>query len=342
MALKKLILIPSLVLAMATAFTGCSLFPTEDPGITPPIRTVGPSVSYQTYTIKKGDVIDEVRNATATVINPITYDCFFTLKDYRFKEYPYKSGDSVVAGNLVAVADTATIEGNIKETEYLLKGYELDMQRLKSTGGDPYAIEKLQLDIDYNNGKLQGYRSQLNGSSISAPAAGMITYLDMTLKSGDMITPDKTLVRISDISQVYIEYRVEAANASKYKIGMPVVIRQNSKEYAGEVIMTPEALPEGSTETTQKIKIVFKEIPPGGGFVSTGLTVNIVFDKRVGVVIVPKNMVAIDPTTKVETVMTLDGENKVQKVITTGLKSGLYYEVLSGLTVGDIIIVPNL
>jgi multidrug efflux pump subunit AcrA (membrane-fusion protein) len=340
MSVKKPILILSLVLALTAVFSGCSLFPSEEEGITPPIRTAGPTASYRTYTVKLGTVVKQDLNKTARVITPVTYDCYFEKKDYRFKEYPFKSGDMVNAGDIVAVADTTGIENNIKDLEYQLKGFELDMQRLKTSGGDPYAIEKLQLDIDYNTGKLLAYREALNGSTLAAPAAGMIYYLDMTLKSGDTIIPNKTLVRITDLSQVYIEYTIEAANAASYKIGMAVVIRQNNKEYAGEIIMTPEALPAGSAETTQKVKIAFREIPPGGGFVSSGLSISIIFDKRDNVIAVPKNYVSV--IDKVASVNVLEGDNKVSRTVVTGLDGNQYYEILSGLSVGDVIIVPDL
>src|SRR5512137_2936750 len=113
MPFKKTIMIPALVVLLAALFAGCSLFPSEEEGLTPPIRTAGPTAAYRTYTIIKGNVVNEIRNATATVINPVTYDCFFEKKDYRFKEYPFKSGDSVKAGDIVAVADTVAIENNI-------------------------------------------------------------------------------------------------------------------------------------------------------------------------------------------------------------------------------------
>jgi multidrug efflux pump subunit AcrA (membrane-fusion protein) len=338
MTMKKLAWIP--VVIALSMLTGC--FPTEENPVTPPIRTPGEQATYQTYTVKKGDVVNQLTNVTGSMNNPLSYDCFFTMKDLRFKEYNVKSGDQVQAGTIVASADTTIIENGIKESQYLLKGYNLDMDKLKNTGGSIYDIERLQLDIDYQNGLLQTYQDALNNSTISATGSGMVTFLDTTLKSGDIITPNKTLVLISDVSKAYIDLPIsDPKNVPLFKVGMPVTIRQNNKEYPGEVIMTPEALPAGSTANPPKARIIFLQYPTDGSFVNTGLTVSIVFEKHVNVVFVPVNMVTTNADTKVSTVQVLDGENKVQRVVTLGLVSSQYAEILSGLAEGDKVVVNN-
>lgn len=137
MKLQHKTIIPLVVLTMLFYFlSGCSLFPTEEEALAPPL--VEPEeISYRTAEATIGYIEDSIKK-TAYFVPVVDKDHFFMSRAGRLKEIPVKLGDTVKAGDIIAELLTDGIE---KEIEY--QKILVDSQ----TKGYSYIEQKSKMDI---------------------------------------------------------------------------------------------------------------------------------------------------------------------------------------------------
>lgn len=178
--------------------------------------------------------------------------------------------------------------------------------------------------------------SEAVGSTIHvyAPISGVITYRDA--KIGQKVNPSNKLFEIVDLNTVWLEADIYEKDLVKIKSGQKVNVSVSA--YPWEIFIG-EIFYIGSTlnHDTKTIKILVEinneneKLKPGM-FANTGIVVG----EKSNALTIPKEAVLEDENLKIVFVQEEHGYHR--HVVETGIESGKYIEVLSGIHEGAVVV----
>jgi HlyD family secretion protein len=206
-------------------------------------------------------------------------------------------------------------------------------------------LENAKLKIQNNQVIINNLRAQLADNKITAPFDAEI--LKVEVKPGDGVQQEGRLLTIGDPQQETIRLQLSSLNATKVSVNMPVrvsVIGPNPEVYPGRIArISPQALQERNENNaaTGQAKVEAEAIldqPSGELIPGSAVSVEIVLNQRRDVAAIPLN--ALHSEGNSDYVWVRDATGKAQKrLVTGGLQTLESVEILSGLEVGDQVVV---
>lgn len=138
----------ALLAVLAVLLTGCSLLPTEEAVLEPPLKEP-PEVKYDTIEVSKGS-LEKVVEVTAYFISVDQHDMSFP-RTGRLKEIYVHTGDDVKTGTLLAELETAGLSDDIRLQEIAIEKQQIaieQMQKDHETTKETDAIARKRLETD--------------------------------------------------------------------------------------------------------------------------------------------------------------------------------------------------
>jgi len=216
---------------------------------------------------------------------------------------------------------------------------QLDLLRAGARNSDVAAAEAQveQARVAVDSARLASERANLE-----APLEGTLASID--IETGELVSSQMPVMTLVGDSQFTIEADVDEADIGWIDAGQAVKITIDAfpeQELAGRVLAIAPLASIDLGIVSYRVTIESQEtsLP-----LRAGMTANteIVKDQREGVLLVPNLAVALDTETGRKYVdrRTATGMERVE--IETGLTTDIYSEVLSGLNVGDLVVVSSL
>ena len=211
------------------------------------------------------------------------------------KQINVEEGQTVSKGQTMVILDTEVMERNIEEIN---TAYELAGDIFKKQ--ESLWNQKIGSEIQYleaKNGKealenkLKTLRTQLEKAYIAAPANGVID--EIFSKTGEMATPPFPVLRLVNLSRMYIKSDVSENYYSKVKKGDPVIVKFPSldEETVAEIIQIGSYI--NPDNRTFKIKIALEN--PSGTFIPNLLAIIRIMDfQKDSVVAIPGSYILAD------------------------------------------------
>lgn len=195
------------------------------------------------------------------------------------------------------------------------------------------ALEAAQADLSRTEARVQKAETDLSHRTLNAPFTGMIGFPNVEI--GTSVGTDTVVAGIDDLSRLSVEFRVPERFFADVKEGAP--LRAESQIFPGEVF---EGKVSGVGRRLDLVSRTFEvraliDNPQGRLPAGAFLRVELVFDKRDGVVIPEEAVISQGDRTHVFVVV--DGK-AVQKSVRLGARRVGEVEVLEGLKVGENVI----
>ncbi|WP_046003999.1 efflux RND transporter periplasmic adaptor subunit [Pseudoalteromonas rubra] len=168
---------------------------------------------------------------------------------------------------------------------------------------------------------------------IRSPVNGIVGNLSVDQKN--TVAKNQPLLSVVDLSHYEVEVNIPENYADDLALGMPAQITLNGRAYEGELTAISPEIVRGQVEG----KIRFKETDITGLRQNQRLTSRIVLEEKSGVTYLPRGQFVDAYSGKYAYV--LDEGSAVKKPISLGSKSLGQVEVLSGLAVGDTVIISD-
>ncbi len=327
------------VFAILFTVGGCSLLPTEEDVIAPPL--VEPEVvEYKTTQVEKGDII-QYSTLSGTFVSTLQYDVSFEERGGYLSELFVAQGSEVEEGQILAELDVDALQAQIRQQEYTVEklqiNYEMTIDGKNKgmmTENELRQIRLAEIDLELAQIQLDELRNELGKSTIYAPASGTVVYL-ADVKPGSYVNARQTIVRIADPESLYLKY--DGEDVSKLALNTEVEVTIQNQKYNGSIVVTPQTAPEEVASERQYVLIEVEDRPDGMkiGDLATG---RVVMDKRTDVVKVSRTLVSSYGSGSYYVQVLKDGV-KQDVAIEVGLMTSTEVEVLSGLAEGDEIIV---
>jgi HlyD family secretion protein len=217
-------------------------------------------------------------------------------------------------------------------------------------GVDMAKLKQAKAQVMQSQASLKQLEEQLSYTTIVAPMDGMILSRDVEI--GDAISSilvlgsTATLVFTEgDISQVYVQGKVDEADIAHVYMNQPARIKVESfrdRIFNGRVTKIAPLGVEKDNVTTFEVRV---SIDNPGGELKANMTANaeILLDEHKGVLTVPENAVMYDPqknaTVEIPDKGKKEGKRKVP--VKVGLSNGSVTEILSGLKEGDQVVLQQ-
>ncbi len=346
--MKKLLL----TAAIAIMLTGCSGGAT-DPAVntdhqSPP---VDPAISVETALVGENEITgdlkvpgqvkaDEIQSVSAVVSGQI---------DYMTAEV----GDDVKKGENLVKLDDTLVSLKKRQAEIGSKMYQLALDSAQRTYNRTQSLyesnsateaqieeatdylTKAQLDIANQNVTMDELNYQLNHMTIKAPISGIISKKYQQI--GVTVGPGTPLFDIVDISVLTVESGVTEKDVSRLEKGQVVSVSIPSlgMEVNGTVkAISPVSGEDQTYPVMVEIENVDLKIKPG-----MFAEMKIITDAPRKVISLPK--VAILNEDGINYVYVVESAHAVKKEVTLGTAFDEHFEVLSGISVGDEIVISG-
>ncbi|MGB0064223.1 MAG: efflux RND transporter periplasmic adaptor subunit [Terracidiphilus sp.] len=217
-------------------------------------------------------------------------------------------------------------------------------------GVDTAKLKQARAQVLQSQASLKQLEEQLSYTTIVAPMDGVILSRDVEM--GDAVSSilvlgsTATLVMTEgDTSEVYVQGKVDEADIAHVYMGQPARIKVESfrdRMFYGKVTKIAPMGVELDNVTTFEVRV---SINNPGGELKANMTANaeILLDEHKNVLTVPENAVIYD-NLKNASVQVPDKHQKegFRKVpVTVGLSNGSVTEIVSGLKVGDQVILQE-
>jgi RND family efflux transporter MFP subunit len=239
--------------------------------------------------------------------------------------------ESAATEKKYAALDLARDQTLYQQHAISLQQYEASQQRFELSGA-----KLKQAEADYEYADLQ-----LGYTRISSPVNGVVASISTqegeTAAAG-FLAP--TFVTIVDLAQLELRAYVDETDIGRIQKGQTVSFTVDT--YPGEAfhgtVETIYPKPEIQNNVVNYVTVV-KIAPPNGRVLRPEMTATVqtFTQMKTGVLVVPKTAVQTEGEKMFVTVSTINGVEK--RCITTGISDKKYYEVLSGLSEKERVVV---
>lgn len=188
----------------------------------------------------------------------------------------------------------------------------------------------LLLQIRMDEKMLEEKQELLGKMSVRAPSSGII--LNINAHVGEKVPADKMLVQMSDLSTFKLNGSVDEKYASQIKTGSPVVVTVEGEQLKGLI---------GSvTPMVENNKVQFNVHLDENNHPKLIANQNVqiqIFSQKKDNVLRIRKLPDIEPGKPCK-IFVVQGEKAVKREITIGITGNEYFEIISGLKEGEMVI----
>jgi RND family efflux transporter MFP subunit len=216
-----------------------------------------------------------------------------------------------------------------------------DQLALKKAGSTVEQINSQAAILKSAQADLQSARALLGKTSITAPFDGLVTKVDT--KEGEIASVNTNVIAMISASSYEIESYISESDIAKVKVGQPARVTLDA--YGKDVIFAAKTTEVDPAETvldgvsTYKTKLQFTEADER---IRSGMTANIVIQtsEKPESVVIPQQALFLNAGEKMVTIDQA-GKRVNRKVETGGINEKGEIEVISGISVGEKVVVTK-
>ncbi len=322
---SRLLTIAAALTAAVIPLSGCYFFPDEEKLLDPPTISAD-DVAYSTFTART-KTIENAVNVTGYVSSRVEKECYFTAYTGRIKNVYVRAGDMVEEGDLIA-------EMNVGELEYELQIQELKVKAAKLKYNSTLSeADRLQLEIEQST--LEMYQAQYDGAKIYAPISGQVSYV-YRINPGTEFDPYKVIAKIVDPNKLYISAKYDGDDKTFVK-GDKVTLTVDGDNYEGVISYTPKDAKADGAEEKTTLYADFSGSMPTVAYLGSIADIKKVISVSEKAVVIPRMLIKTDGDRTF--VQVYENGEKTDRDITVGITNATEAEILSGLSVGEQVII---
>lgn len=226
---------------------------------------------------------------------------------------------------------------SLSESEATLERLKAELNLKKATARSS-DIELAKAEVTSAEGQVQAAVSRYEDTLLRAPADGTITSVD--LKLGELSEVQKPVMVLQDISNLYIEAKINESNIANVRVGQKVSMTFDAfgqdRLFSGSVIHVDPSAITNDGIVNYKIQISIDNLDKE---IRTGMNSDIIITtaQKPNVLVVSKaSLITKDGKVLVNLIEGEDSEDYQEHQITIGIiGDGNKVEVISGLTSED-------
>ncbi|MDR0793953.1 MAG: efflux RND transporter periplasmic adaptor subunit [Chitinophagaceae bacterium] len=253
----------------------------------------------------------------------------------------FQEGSSVQKGTLLVKLFDADLQAQLKKLEIELAINQKTLERynelLKIQGISQQDVDLSQLQVNNNKADIELVKVNIGKTEIRAPYNGRIGLRNVSL--GAYVSPSDIIATIRQVDQLKLEFTVPEKYSNVFKSGKQIsfTVEGADKKFLSTVIATEYFIDANTRSLT--VKGIVKERNPAlvpGAFAKVGLDL----DKEDKAIIIPTQ--AVIPLSRGKQAIVYKGGTPNFVPITTGIRDSAYVQVLTGINIGDTVLISGL
>ncbi|WP_425999663.1 efflux RND transporter periplasmic adaptor subunit [Caulobacter sp. DWR1-3-2b1] len=257
----------------------------------------------------------------------------------------FVDGQAVSRGQVLVDLKSASEDAGIAEARVRLAQAQRDYQRWKTLadrGVAPRATaEQYLAAVETARASLASAQAQKLDRVIRAPFSGRVGISDVA--PGALISPGTAIVSLDDVSVIRVDFSVPDRYLSTLREGLPISARPDA--LAGETFLGRIAQIDTRIDPTTRAVKARAEFPNPGGRLKPGMLVKVAIDQGMRQAsAVPESAVQFEGTQASVFLIAKGPKGQVARRtnVETGLASGGFVEIRSGVKSGDKIVADGL
>lgn len=305
--------------------------------------------AVETVTVQRMDIKSTVE-ATGT-IRPVDSVEVSSKITARINSVLVKENDVVTAGQVVATLDGKDYEAKRDQAQYRVTNTRAKYNRmsyLESIGAKSKSdLEDAEYNYDTAQSTLEEANSDANETIITAPISGVVvgepkTAGSMAVQGSDNPT---VIMRIADLSKKQIRAKVDETDIGSVRVGQAAAFTVNAfpnQKFTAKVskISQTDVTTSWDSSSTSSVSVVYYyvtlDVEDPENLLLPGMTaqVDIVTADKPGTLALPIAALKANANGTYVLLVQPDGRT-VEKLVTTGIYSDEYVEILDGLSEGE-------
>lgn len=196
-----------------------------------------------------------------------------------------------------------------------------------------FEIQTRQLELTSQQVKVAELERQVNSLHITSPVAGLVG--NLALEQKNTVSKNQALLSVVDLSQYQLEVQIPESYADDLALGMIAEVSLNQQLLAGELVAISPEIRQGRVQG----KVRFTEQNTLALRQNQRLTTRLILEQKTGIDFLPRGQFINTYNGQYAYVMR-DGK-AVKTPIKLGSKSLAKVEIISGLAVGDTVVVSD-
>jgi len=195
------------------------------------------AVQQRTAAVSRGELIVSVTGSGT--VSTVNKEQVTAGEAGKLEQVLVAAGDTVAAGQVLAVFEAPDVTAEIRQKENALKKQEMQLEQSKEqyiAAADDSArkqaansIESLKLDIESSQLDLAELREQQrNVTQIVSPIAGKVTAVEVA--AGEQVQPEAVIASIVDYDNLQSVIQVDELDIPKIKLGQAAAITLDALE----------------------------------------------------------------------------------------------------------------
>jgi len=291
-----------------------------------------PVTVYVVQPTKLADVVSSTGSVIADESVVIQSEIAGKITSLNFKE-----GQPVRQGQLLFTINAADVQAQLRKQEYNIKLYQ-DQEKRSRTLLEKEYISRQEYEQNNNalltaQADLQALRVTLAKANVRAPFDGVLGLRSVSV--GAYVSPGTSIVTLSRIRPVKIEFNVPGRYAQSVRVGDPISIRDEgtTKQYKAKVYaVNPQIDPASRTLSMRAIYPNSKNELRPGAFVRVALELG----QNEEALQIPTE--SVTPNASGYTVFLIEKGKAQERPVKIGIRSDKYIQITSGLATGDTIV----
>ena len=236
----------------------------------------------------------------------------------------------------MGIKSKAELEVEEEEYEYQKQKTQLQMQSLRHDSiATRLRREMLVANREAEDKKLSRANNRTNGLVVRAPISGQLSYLAVT--PGQQVSMGMSIGQIKDLSQYKVHTSLNEYYIDRITAGLPAKISYQDKTFPLSISRVVPEVKERSFD----VDLVFSGQKPSNIRLGKSYRVQIELGKPERAIIIPRGDFYQHTGGKWIYRLSADGKKATKVEIEIGRQNPQHYEIVSGLNVGDRVIVSG-
>ena len=252
----------------------------------------------------------------------------------------FKSGQVVGKGMPIVQLDDSKASADYESAVTALQLSRSNLARVQSLPVGTIAqqdVEKLQATVKSDEANVKSAQATLSQKEITAPFTGVLGSFQVNV--GDYVSPGQALVTLVNSDQLQVDYSVSEDNLPELKIGQLVTV--TSSAYPNQRFVGTVNFISPTVDKSTRAVAVQAIVPNKKSQLSSGMFVHV--EQQIatvqGAMVIPQQAVTAD--VKGYTVYKIVNNRANLISITIGARFAGQVQVLSGLKVGDTVVIAG-
>jgi macrolide-specific efflux system membrane fusion protein len=322
-------------LLVVALLTSCSALPDDEKEGLRELPSIPLRSRAVTYEVERIDLAVEVRGTA--VVTPTREVELYFREPGRLTELNVGVRDEVREGQVLARLESSDLEQELRLAEI-----DLEIARLRHealTAGSVTRTERVinQLELSKQEIRTDYLRDRVDAYVIRSPYDGVVK--TVRGKVGELVQEYKTMIQVSDPTELELQMRVNVDEFERVIPGQPVLVEVNRGSWAPGAVVAVSSRNQATDPTLRRDEYIAHLALEDSSIelrAQARLTARVIVESRPQTLVIPA--AGLREFRERTYVRVLEGELRREVDVRVGVRTDTQVEILTGLEPGQLVI----